>query len=58
MRIEEDKGNIIGEVNKYIKGNRKGEYVLDNGWEEELESEGGRYYKKFKEEVKFKKEKG
>ena len=53
LRLEDDRGNLIGVVPNYLKGNSQGEYVFDYGWADAFERAGGRYYPKFQAAVPF-----
>jgi len=53
LRLEDDRGSLIGVVPNYLKGHSQGEYVFDHGWADAFERAGGRYYPKFQAAVPF-----
>ena len=53
LRLEDDRGALIGAVPNYLKGHSQGEYVFDHGWADAFEQAGGRYYPKFQAAVPF-----
>lgn len=53
LRLEDDRGNLIGAVPNYLKGHSQGEYVFDHGWADAFERAGGRYYPKYQAAVPF-----
>lgn len=53
LRLEDDKGYLIGAVPNYLKGHSQGEYVFDHGWADAFERAGGRYYPKFQASIPF-----
>lgn len=53
LRLEDERGNLIGAVPNYLKGHSQGEYVFDHGWADAFERAGGRYYPKFQAAVPF-----
>lgn len=53
LRLEDDRGRLIGAVPNYLKGHSQGEYVFDHGWADAFERAGGRYYPKFQAAVPF-----
>lgn len=53
LRLEDDRGCLIGVVPNYLKSHSQGEYVFDHGWADAFERAGGRYYPKFQAAVPF-----
>ncbi|OYR19253.1 GNAT family N-acetyltransferase [Brucella thiophenivorans] len=53
LRLEDDRGDLIGAVPNYLKGHSQGEYVFDHGWADAFERAGGRYYPKFQASIPF-----
>ncbi|MBB5701803.1 hypothetical protein FHS76_001665 [Ochrobactrum daejeonense] len=53
LRLEDDKGHLIGAVPNYLKSHSQGEYVFDHGWADAFERAGGRYYPKYQAAVPF-----
>ncbi|RQP19284.1 MAG: GNAT family N-acetyltransferase, partial [Brucella intermedia] len=53
LRLEDDRGSLIGVVPNYLKGHSQGEYVFDHGWADAFDRAGGRYYPKFQAAVPF-----
>ncbi|WHS31136.1 GNAT family N-acetyltransferase [Brucella sp. NM4] len=53
LRLENNRGELLGAVPNYLKGHSQGEYVFDHGWADAFERAGGRYYPKFQAAIPF-----
>ncbi|MBV2144610.1 GNAT family N-acetyltransferase [Falsochrobactrum sp. TDYN1] len=53
LRLEDERGELIGAVPNYLKGHSQGEYVFDHGWADAFERAGGSYYPKLQAAVPF-----
>ncbi len=53
LRLEDERGVLIGAVPCYLKSHSQGEYVFDHGWADAFERAGGRYYPKLQASIPF-----
>jgi len=53
LSLRDAKGQVLGVMPLYLKGNSQGEYVFDHSWADAYERAGGRYYPKLLGAVPF-----